>query len=133
MEKQEYKWLPPTDHKPIEWESIALIGFRADGWPEVICTIEPGPFLKVLKSMALEEINDGIPEDETHWEEDEELDCFELEIQEKSLRWALFPVDVAKEIFSKPREEERKKTRKHEDAAEPAKPLPNQLTLPISE
>lgn len=132
MSGADFKWLPPTDHKHIEWESVALIGFDASGWPQTITTIEPGNFLSVLKRMALEEINEGIDDDDCEWEEDEELDCYHLEMAEKSLKWALYPVEIAKEIFCSAREERKNAERKHE-ATEPPKPLPGQLTLPIGE
>lgn len=129
--KQQMKWLPPTDHKHIEWESVALIGFDGKGWPQTICTIEPKAFLDTLKHMALTEINDGRDEeeDEEDWldEDDCELSYWDICQAEQHLRWALYPVEVAKEIFCSAREERKKE----QQPVGPPKPLPGQLTLPI--
>ena len=136
MANQKHNRLPPTDRKPIEWESVALIGFEDNGWPAVICTIEPSMFLHVLRGIAIEERKDDLElDEEDDWDEGDEfmeITSFDMEQAEKSLIWALFPVDVAKEIFCSAREEKKKADRRHEQT-EPQRPLPGQLTLPISD
>lgn len=118
------------ESKPMAWESVAVVAFT-NNQPVIISSIEPLSIFHTLRELMRSDcIDESLPkeliDDEEFWSEfDDHLTLPEMIDRIQELRWELYPVEMAKEIFCS------RYGKEEEDKSASNKPLPGQLSMPF--